>query len=178
MKAARTSPASSALRDAAGRRRGCRCCGRRGRRTPARRSGPRSARRRSRRHRQAGRVHHVAALHEGQARGCGRAPRRRARTPAPRRPAPSRPRVRCTVADLPARNAFAWSTSPAVIRLADPSDTRRRAALDLVQQAGPRAVGEHGVGAGAQQEHPLHRGHCLVHRPGGGERSPIAPLRS
>ena len=45
-----------------------------------------------------------------------------------------------------------------------------------IQQAGPRAVGEHRVGAGAQQEHPLHGGDRLVHRPGGGERSPVAAL--
>ena len=82
----------------------------------------------------------------------------------------------CTVADLPARNAFAWPTRPAVVRLADPPDAGRRAAADLVQQAGPGAVGEHRVGAGAQQEHPLHRGDRLVHRPGGGERPPVAAL--
>ena len=34
-----------------------------------------------------------------------------------------------------------------IVRLVDPADARRRAAADLVEQAGPRAVGEKAVGA-------------------------------
>ena len=50
-----------------GRRPDCRCCGRRGRRTPARRSGPPDLPRRDHvRVLQAGRVHDAAALHEGE----------------------------------------------------------------------------------------------------------------
>ena len=95
-----------------GRTRGCRCCGRRGRRTPARRSGRRSPGGDDVGIGQAGRVHHVAALHEGQRRGCGRARRRRVRTPASRRRCSiSAASSCCTVPDLPARNAFAWATS-------------------------------------------------------------------
>ena len=48
--------------------------------------------------------------------------------------------------------------------------------LIWIQQARAGAGGEHGVGAGAQQEHALHRGDGLVHRPGRGERAPVAAL--
>ncbi len=64
----------------------------------------------------------------------------------------------------------------AIRRFVDPSDAGRGAAADLIQQAGAAAIGEHRVGAGAQQEHALHRRHRLVHRPGGGERAEIAAL--
>src|ERR1700733_13435749 len=46
-------------------------------------------------------------------------------------------------------------------------------AASLLQQARPLPVGEPRVGAGAQQEHLLHRRHRLVHRPGRRERPPI-----
>ena len=62
-----------------------------------------------------------------------------------------------------------------VIRLAHPAHARRGAAPDLEQQAGPAAVGEHRVLAGAQQEHPLHRRHRLIDGPGRRERPVIAP---
>ncbi len=42
-----------------------------------------------------------------------------------------------------------------VVGRRDQAHARARAALDLVQQAGPRAVGEHGVLAGTQAEHLL-----------------------
>jgi len=42
-----------------------------------------------------------------------------------------------------------------VLGLVDAADARRRAALDLVLQAGPRARGEHAVGAGAQRKGAL-----------------------
>jgi hypothetical protein len=48
----------------------------------------------------------------------------------------------------------------------DELDARRGAALDLVQQAGARAVGEHGVLAGAQLEHLLQQLDALAHRVG------------
>ena len=41
--------------------------------------------------------------------------------------------------------------------LVDPADARRRAAPDLVEQAGPDAVGEEAVGAAPQQEQLLQR---------------------
>ena len=63
---------------------------------------------------------------------------------------------------------------PRVIRSRNPPHAGRRAAFYLVQQAGAGAVGEHRVGAGSQQEQPLHGIHRLVHRPGAGEGPPIA----
>ena len=55
--------------------------------------------------------------------------------------------------------------------LVDVADARRRAALDLVQQARPRAPGEHRIRARAQQERPLQRRQRLVHRPRRGKRA-------
>ena len=46
--------------------------------------------------------------------------------------------------------------------------TRAAAAFDLVEQAWARAVGEHGVFAGAKPEHLLQQGHRFFHRPGAG----------
>ena len=54
--------------------------------------------------------------------------------------------------------------------------TRPGAALDLVQQAGPRAVGKHRVFAGAQPEHFLQKLNALLHRPGAGVRAKVAVL--
>jgi hypothetical protein len=47
----------------------------------------------------------------------------------------------------------------------DLADAGRGAALDLVLQAGPGALGEHGVGAVAQQEGALQGDDRAVHRP-------------
>ena len=51
---------------------------------------------------------------------------------------------------------------------------RRRAALDLVQQAGPRAALEEAVRAGAQQERALQRRDGAVDRPHRSERPVVA----
>ena len=51
-----------------------------------------------------------------------------------------------------------------------------RAALDLVEQAGPGAVGEHGVFAGAQPEHLLQQLDRFLHGPGARVRTEIAVL--
>ena len=58
----------------------------------------------------------------------------------------------------------------------DTIDARRRAALDLVEQAGPRAVLEEAVGTAAQQEQLLERVERPRHRSGAGERPVILPL--
>ena len=58
----------------------------------------------------------------------------------------------------------------------DLARARRRAALDLVQQARPRAAFEEAVGAGAQQERALQRGDGAVHRPDRGERAVVAAV--
>ena len=58
----------------------------------------------------------------------------------------------------------------------DVVDARPRAALDLVQQARPGAVGEHRVLAGAQVKHLLHQLDRILHRPGGRERAEVAVL--
>jgi hypothetical protein len=61
----------------------------------------------------------------------------------------------------------------------DAANTGRGAALDLVQQTGPRTVGEHGVLAGAQLEHLLQQLDAFAHRIGigvGAERL-VALLR-
>ena len=49
----------------------------------------------------------------------------------------------------------------------------RRAALDLVEQAGPGPVGVKTVRAGAQEERPLQRVKRAEHRAGAGERAEI-----
>ena len=51
----------------------------------------------------------------------------------------------------------------------------RRAAADLVEQAGPGAALEERVGAGADQERALQRRDGAVDGAGGGERPEIAP---
>ena len=63
-----------------------------------------------------------------------------------------------------------------VVVARDVVDARARAALDLVQQARPRAVREHRVLAGAQVEHLLDQLDRVLHRPGGRERAEVAML--
>ena len=53
-----------------------------------------------------------------------------------------------------------------VVVCADMSDAGRRAAFDLVQQAGACAVEKNGVFAGAQAKHLLHEVDGFFHRPG------------
>ena len=55
----------------------------------------------------------------------------------------------------------------------DFAGARRRAALDLVEQAGPGAVGVKTVRAGAQEKRPLERVQGSEHRAGAGERPEI-----
>ena len=63
-----------------------------------------------------------------------------------------------------------------VILQRDAADAGRRAALDLVEQAGPRAAGEDAVGAGAQQEGALQRRDRAMNRAGGGEGAVVVAL--
>ena len=58
----------------------------------------------------------------------------------------------------------------------DQADAGPRAAPDLVQQAGPRAVREHRVLAGAQAEHLLDQLDRLLHRPGARVGAEVAVL--
>src|SRR5690606_10656693 len=58
----------------------------------------------------------------------------------------------------------------------DVADAGSRAALDLVEQAGPRPVREEAVRAGAEQERLLQLVQRAVDRAGGGEGAEIAPL--
>ena len=60
-----------------------------------------------------------------------------------------------------------------VLGLVDAADARRRAALDLVLQAGPGARREHAVGAGAQREGALQGVERAVDRRGRGEGAEI-----
>ncbi len=60
-----------------------------------------------------------------------------------------------------------------VVLLADRADARRRAAVDLVQQARPRAVVEDGVLAGPQLEYLLQDLHALAHRMRARERAEV-----
>ena len=62
---------------------------------------------------------------------------------------------------------------PVVLRR-DQVHARRRAALDLVQQARPGAIGEHGVLAGAQPEYLLQQLDRLLDRPGAGIGAEVA----
>ena len=64
-----------------------------------------------------------------------------------------------------------------VLGLLDAADAGRRAALDLVLQAGPRAGREHAVGAGAQREGALQGVERAVDRGGRGERAEILVAR-
>ena len=77
---------------------------------------------------------------------------------------------------LPPRKASASATSGLVGRRLDIADAGRRTALDLVQQAGPRAVGIDAVGAGAQQEGLLQRVDGAVHRTRRGEGAIVVAL--
>ena len=77
----------------------------------------------------------------------------------------------------PLRNARASSTSAAYVVVVDPADAGRRAALDLVEQAGPGARREHRIRAAAQQERPLQRRQRAVDRPGRGERPEVVAGR-
>ena len=63
-----------------------------------------------------------------------------------------------------------------VVVFADAADARRRAPLDLVQQAGTGARGEHRVGAASQQKCALQRGKSSVYRPRRGERPEVITL--
>ena len=63
-----------------------------------------------------------------------------------------------------------------VVGHADELHARATAPLDLVQQAGPGAVGKHGVFAGAQPEHLLHELDGFLHRPGAGIGAEILVL--
>ncbi len=63
-----------------------------------------------------------------------------------------------------------------VSRFAHQIDAGRRAAPDLVQQAGSRAVGKHRVLAGAEAEHLLQQLDALPHRPGVGKRAEVMVL--
>src|ERR1041384_4946749 len=58
----------------------------------------------------------------------------------------------------------------------DLAGARRRAAVDLVQQTGTRAVLEHRVLAGAQAEHALQELDALTHGVGVRERAEVAML--
>ncbi len=125
---------------------------------------------------QAGRVDHVVALHEGQA----------ADAVADRGGALELQgggggfhlggQFLLHEGGLAGQERLRLANQLAVFRLVDAPDAGGRAAADLEQQAGPGAGGEHRVGAGSQQEHALHGGDRLVHRPGRGERPPIAAL--
>ncbi len=57
--------------------------------------------------------------------------------------------------------------------LVDATGARRAAALDLEQQAGPRAGIENGIRTRAQQKRALQRVECAVHGAGAGERPEI-----
>ena len=63
-----------------------------------------------------------------------------------------------------------------IVRLADEADTGRRASLDLVLQAGPRAVLEEAVATVAQLEQTHERVLCLLDCTGTGERAEIMPF--
>ena len=62
----------------------------------------------------------------------------------------------------------------AVLVLRDEAHARRGAALDLVEHARPRAVGEYRVVASAQHEHLLQQGDAFTHRARAGERPEVA----
>ncbi len=69
---------------------------------------------------------------------------------------------------LAAQEALGMFDIERVVLVRDQPDAGPRAAPDLVQQAGPRAVREHGVLAGAQPEDLLDQVDRLLHRPGAG----------
>ncbi len=63
-----------------------------------------------------------------------------------------------------------------IVRRRDLAGARARAALDLVEQAGPRAALEDRIGAGAEQERPLQRIDGAADRARRGERPEIVAL--
>src|SRR3546814_16207656 len=65
-----------------------------------------------------------------------------------------------------------------IIGLADPADARRRAALDLVEQARAVARLEEAVGATSEQEQLFERVERLVDAAGGREGAVIIALRT
>ncbi len=83
----------------------------------------------------------------------------------------------CTSSDLPERNSRTSDDDPPVGLGADPADAGRRAALDLVLQAGPGARGEDAVAAAAQGERLEQGVERVVDRTGRGERPEILGLR-
>src|SRR5205814_10612380 len=64
----------------------------------------------------------------------------------------------------------------AIVGFFHQADAWATAALDLVEHARPRAVGEHRVFSRAKLEDLLQECHPFAHRPGTGERSEIAVL--
>ena len=72
--------------------------------------------------------------------------------------------------------AFGFLHQLAIARLVDASHAGRAAALDLEQQAGPGARGEHRIRAGAQQKGALQRIEGAGDRAGAGERPEIDSL--
>ena len=64
----------------------------------------------------------------------------------------------------------------AIVRFGNQPDARTAAALDLVQHAGPRAVREHRVLAGADLEDLLQERHALADRAGARIRTEVAVL--
>jgi hypothetical protein len=80
-------------------------------------------------------------------------------------------RLACRRAGTPRRCA-----RPRVVLRGDQLHAGTRAALDLVQQAGPGSVGEHRVLAGAQAEHLLQQLDGFLHRPGARIRPEVAVL--
>ena len=88
------------------------------------------------------------------------------------------PSLAWTWVDLPARNVLRVADQFGIARLVDPPDARRRAALDLVEQARPVARLEEAVGARAQQEQLLQRVERVVDRSRAGERAVIIALRA
>ena len=91
-------------------------------------------------------------------------------------PASGSPSRACTSRLRPARKSRACSHEAGVILQGDPPDAGRRAALDLIEQAGPGAAGEDAVGAGAQQEGALQRRDGAVHGAGGSEGTVVVAL--
>ena len=75
---------------------------------------------------------------------------------------------------LPCRNSVALAHVLLIVGLGDQPDARTGAALDLIEHARARAVGEHAVLAGAQLEHLLQQRHALAHRAGAGKRAEVA----
>ena len=78
---------------------------------------------------------------------------------------------------LPVRKSRASSTSSRIVRRAPISPVQgARAALDLIEQAGPRTIIVVAVGTGAEQKGPLQRIQRAVDRPDAGEGAEIVAL--